>query len=516
LESKSLGVEPNASTGQFASEPQDGAPADATARPQGQTDPLTEARSAYKLGDWARVLDEAARCLRSRSDDREALQLSARAAGRLRRWDDAAGAWRKVIALRADHAEAWYQLGHALLKIKQTNQAFDSLDRLEELGGSSNKALNYAGRLALEMRQFARAAATLNRLATLDPTVLEADVTQMDGKRDLRESVLIMSAIAAAEPAKAQPIGLQAATDALMRRAIMGEQAGSLLEAYQDYTAVSLAAPADVLASRSTARTLARLKHQAAGLLRVGDLEAAAQLSEQLLECEAQDPQLLQNLARIHMKREAWPDAQRVLDAYTRLFPDELDPAVQRARALERGDCPIEALAAWAKVATLNPGHEEAGRSITRLPAKIVKLGRTAMAGEDLPLAIKAFAAVPEGAEQHADAQRRLSQARRHLYKQMRDTYKARDYSAAAKLGASTLVFDDNAADFLSLLAKSALKIRDYAVALGAFERLLVADPDNASAIRTQIAGCNLQLGRYDEANSELALARSFAPVRRN
>jgi Tfp pilus assembly protein PilF len=130
----------------------------------GLLDPRQRALDAYARGDWNEASALAAKRLKLRPRDRDALRLLARASGRLGRDESAQALFRRLGAMDAE-AEDFFVLATTLLRQRDDAQAVAMLERANRADPDHAETLFELSRLYAKVDRLAEATALAERLA---------------------------------------------------------------------------------------------------------------------------------------------------------------------------------------------------------------------------------------------------------------------------------------------------------------------------------------------------------------
>jgi tetratricopeptide (TPR) repeat protein len=139
----------------------------------------------------------------------------------------------------------------------------------------------------------------------------------------------------------------------------------------------------------------------------------------------------------------------------------------------------------------------------------MIKAGRDATAERRFLDAWRILAAVPPGSAEREEAVRRLDRVGRFLLHDMRAAYKERRFRAVVRDGSAAAEILPDSPEVHKLLARAAMRLRRYPVALEAWKRLRRLLPNPDDAVLMQIARCHLQLN--DAAAGRAVVAEILA-----
>jgi tetratricopeptide (TPR) repeat protein len=461
-----------------------------------------QARLAWRASDWKTLGEAAQSYLEIHPSDREMAQFAARAFSNSKQWLAAAQAWRRVAELRHGWPEAWLQLARAQLKADMPHAAARSARRLRDIAGSD--ALLASARLAVERGQIAEAARHFARLAAEAPERVRDELQAYEKKGDAR--AVALAALALGNSPGGDEYGRMSKTVArdLLSRAVASERRGRAVDAYLDYAVMAQIEPGDVLAKTGQRRTLQFLQDAAREQVGEGDRKRAFKTYLQILYCQPDDGRALAALGQLSMADQDWRKAAELWASFLEVSPGDPKALVQHARALDRAQEFSAALAAWHAVLSVETDNIEAQLALAKLPSRIVKAGRHAVEEQRYAEAADILLAVPGDASEHDDAMRRLDQVARHLRKEMRAAYKERRFEWVVRCGIAAGKAAPGNEDVQRLLAQSAMRTRDYAIAADAWRRLMELAPAARSSATLQLARCQLRLGQIEDGRTLL------------
>lgn len=467
------------------------------------------ARVGYRLAEWKVVLESSSLYLRTNPDDREMVQLRARACNYLRLWEEASEGWQHLTLLRPEWPECWYQLAKALMKSDRPVEALTAAGKLRELGVPA--ALALAARFFVEIGQTTSARDCYAAFGRSENVDLNDELTGYEKRNGLRG----IAAVLAARRALDCPEDLKRVakvSEDLIRRAIAAERAEEFGEAYLDYVAATVLKPDDVLAMRSMSRVLQKLYALAIQHAERGEFIKAVRLYQDIMCCSEDSYKAALALARLFMQLQQWGAAAETWQTVRTLMPDSRELRIQQARAIERAEQFAQTADAWRAVKELDPLNEEAETALNRLPARMIKAGRLAAGDRRYRDAWRILSAVPLQSPERADADRRLAQIGRYLRKEMRAAYKERRYLAIVENGETAMELLPRDADILRLIAKSAGRISAYTLARTAWRKFIDLEPASEISNYLELAKCYLELSEFEEGQAVLRIVLERDP----
>jgi tetratricopeptide (TPR) repeat protein len=462
-----------------------------------------QARLAYREGDWQGLSDAAQAYLAFHPQDREMAQLCARGFSNAKQWSAATLAWQRVAELRPDWPEAWLQLARAQLRGEVPHLAAASARRLSELAGTD--AILAAARLAIERGQMAEAAEHFARLAAEAPERGVEELRSLEKKTDIRATVLAAAGLARGPQGETYKGIARSAAGDLLPRALGAERRGRTLDAHLDYAVLAQVEPDDMIAKTGMRRTLQTLQDDAKE--RAGTDRMSAQKAYlQILFLQPGDTRALTALGQIAMAEQDWGKASELWSALLAITPGDIRALVQNARALDRAHDFTRATAAWRGVLAAEPANTEAQLALSKLPSRIVKAGREAVDTQRYVDAVALFSAVPPDSPEHETTLRRLDQVVRFLRREMRAAYKTRHFEQVVRYGTAAVSVQPDHEDLQRLLAQSAMRTRDYALAAEAWSKAVaLSPPETRGAAILHLARCRLRLGETEESRALVA-----------
>jgi tetratricopeptide (TPR) repeat protein len=441
---------------------------------------LWAARLCAQLEDWTGLLESAVRHLEKHPFDSEFLKHKACALGHLERWQEAADAWAAAGSLIPSSVDPLRELAIARAHCAEYKLFEDSIAQLKGL--PDHRGLAAAAQAALKGNVLGRAVELYRELFSRDAGRADQEVARYRVEDDPRGIAIVV--VAAARKNGHADNGTAGLTDVLVRAGRQHERQEDRVEAYADYSAALLLAPADTKLPRARQRLLRELKAQASGQQAAGDLERARASYRDLLRCEPLDTVTLKHLLRILIDMNDLPFAARIAHCLAIAEPGSVNALAAAARAYDRSGEFTQALALWKEVLLLSPEHPQAQSGLLKIPTRMLAAGRTALAENRLAAACAAFAAVPSDTPQYDPARKRLQQTQRRVVAAMRIAYQEQRMSDVIALGQGMEPGGEPDRDIIRLMGRAAWQLHDYLAARDAFSRLASLDPDPASLLR--------------------------------
>ena len=489
-----------------------------TAEPRAEAPLLGLCRVSYATGNW-RDLDRWTRRLVDLAPaNLDGQLLRARACNAERQWASAAAAWAIVARGRPDWPEARFQLARALYRSGDAAGAEEAGNQLAALTPRTALHADLLGQLALERGQCEPAAAFFAAVAKEDPAAAWRRFEAMCQARHHRGIAVMARAVLEGESGSdaSRALAIQQAAEealrALASRAVTQERTGHLDEAFQDHTAILLADPGDVSATRGRSRIQRTLHISAHDALRSQDWNAAREAFRRLVQLDGGDLDSRIQLGRLLMRQRDWASAVPLWQAVMASRPQMVEPQVQLARALDRNDSPAAALSQWRSVLTLAPDHAEAREMLEQAPRRMLDHVRRLVDAGDLTQAVEALKLARSFAPDDPDLIRRTDHVGRRLLQAMRAAFKATDWDAILAISAATRALRPDDADVHLLTGRAAMARRLYDLAIPVWIELAAVDPATEPMCRLQLARCYVRSGRFAEAEPVVAAILADTP----
>lgn len=482
-----------------------------TIEPRAEEPLLGLCRVSYATQNWRDLDRWTRRLLEIQPGSIDGQLLRARVCNALRQWQPAAVAWAIVTRHYPDWAEPPFQLARALYRggdaagadraaaclaamVPRTARHIDLLCQLSLERGHCEEAAVFFTALAEQAQEAAwhRFEAAANARQHRGVAIMGRAVLEAAPGPDSRQALAIRSAMAEA-------------LHELAARAVTAERTNNLDEAFQNYTAILIADPADVLAERGRARIQRTLRIAAHNALRLQDWERAIEDFQRLVQLDGSDIDSRIQLGRLFMRRRDWPAALSLWPMVIAARPGLVEGHLQLARAHGRSGDHSAALPAWSKVLALCSDNAEAREMLRSAPRQLVGQARGLIDAGNLAKAAETLMLARSLAPHDIDIAQRTDHMGRRLLQAMRAAFKEADWQAILDIGAAARALRPDDADVHLLTGRAAMARRLYAIAIPAWTRLAELDPAMQSMCRLQLARCHLRSGQHETARATIA-----------
>lgn len=468
-------------------------------------------RVASRQEQFETVRDRAAAYLADYPPHVEVVQLLARAANKLKDAPLAASSWRTLADLAPDPVDALRQAVRANAKIGNDSFAIAAATRLAAMVDERPDALPAAAAALLELDRFEALAGLVARIAMIDAAAVGALIDTFATAADSRGLAAALAGVQMSGCDAAPPVDRGALIETLLSSGVRRERDGAQAAALNDFRAVLVLSPDDVLAVHGVERLTGKFLGQARALNRIGEFREAIDSLRTMYRSDPANPEIMLPYGRALMNAGELALAEDLWCTMIAASPDLEEAWLQHARALEWLDRPVDAMMAWNDVIERWPSNEEAAKHRKKLSQALFKLGRDAMVAEDPVAAATCMAAIPPDAIERPLAEQRLERIGRLLLKAMRAEYKQRDFAKVVAAGSLGHDIAPTNVDLHRLLGKAASKLRRYALAAATWEHL-AAVQDNAE-VQIEIARNRLALKDHAAAGRAVAAAATFDPA---
>ncbi len=467
-------------------------------------------RLASRREQFETVRERAAAYLADYPPHVEVVQLLARAANKLKDAPLAASSWRQLADLSPDPVEALRQAARANAKVGNDSFAIAAAARLAAIAVERADALPMVAATLLELDQFEALAKLVARIAVIDAAGVSALIDTFALAGNSRGLAAALAGVQMSGSAAAPPVDGEALIQALLSSGVQRERDGAQTAAFNDFRAALVLSHDEVLAVHGIDRLASNFLGQARALNRIGEFGEAIHSLRTLYRSDPANPEIVLLYGRALMNAGELGLAEDLWCTMIAASPDLEEAWLQRARALEWLDRPIDAMAAWNDLIERWPLNEEAAKHRKKLSQRLFKLGRDAIVAEDPIAAATYLAAIPPDATERPSADQRLDRIGRLLVQAMRADYKAREFTRVVTAGSIGREVAPDNLDLHRLLAKAAAKLRQFDLAAAAWER--VAGLQDGAEAQIELGRNRAALGEYDGAANAAAAAAAFDP----
>jgi len=304
-----------------------------------QSPPLEEAKRLEQSGQVSEAIDVLEASRAAHQDDLDAGRYLAWLYGKAARPDAAIDEYRRLAARFPKEPDLHNSLGALLFRARQFDEAERELEAARELAPGVAMPHFNLGLLRFEKGEFAKAAASIERAIRIEP------------RRPTYHFMLARAYRAAYQ----------------FEKAVKAFEAGLALD------------PPPPMARVARLELALTLKHE--GLL----LESEKELNA-LLDANANDPEVLFQLGRLHVAMNRYPDAEKEFRRLVTVSPSNGPARFMLGLVSYRSDDPEGALASFQKLLELDPRHAEGNYYVGMI---LRKLGRDREAREAFENALR-------------------------------------------------------------------------------------------------------------------------------
>jgi len=402
-----------------------------------------------------------------------------------------------------------FQVARSWLRAGERARAVAATEAFAAHGATDITSLRLLGRVASEAALARIAFDAFTGLARADQEAAIAELNEQERGGDLRAALLCAAAMIVVSPDLVEPERFEALATKLRQRGERAEAAGDLTAACDDYRVVECVVVDSEIAARALNRIYRLLMAPARVSLKDEQIDQAREQYAAVLGNFPDDAEALQSYGRVLMRLRDYNAAEPI---WKRLAMQKLDMAecdMQLARVYERTRRFLQASQAWSRVLANDPNHEEALVSAANIERNLLADLRGAMVEQRWFDAWCLIRATREFAPSNEELRVSSERVGRAVLRAMRAAFKDAAFSEILQLGemASDLIAED--AEMWLLVGRAGMEQRDYAVALPAWEALLVLEPDSRANPLLQIARCHDRTGKREEAR--IAAARVLA-----
>lgn len=466
-------------------------------------------RIAYDRHAWDDLRVFCLEALELNPDNDQMLLYMARAATAQRNWPEAAPLWDKVGHARPGWTEPMFQSGRAWFRAGDRQAANAATEAFAAFGAADAVSLRLLGRVAAEVGLVPIALDAYRGMAEADPAMAAGEFAEQTRANEPRAALTCAAAMLAIEPNCINAEQLETLTTRLRQRAEQAEAAGALVAACSDYQTLAALSSAmasdDDFGARAVRRIQRVLLTPARESLKQDDIPAARQQYAAVLDLFPNDVEALQAYGRILMRLRDYNAALPVWARLSGLRSDLLECNVQIARVLERTGRYASASEMWRKVLAAEPSHAEATTSISNNERLMLGEVRAAVTEGRWFDAWNLLRDMREFIAAREEFVQRSEQVGRAVLRSMRAAFKDAAFNEILQLGEMACDLIPDEPEVWLLIGRAGMELRQYEVALPAWEKLQMLDPNSGANPLLQIARCHDRMGRRAEARAAAA-----------
>ena len=306
---------------------------------------------AQRLNRLEEACAQAQDLVASVPNDHKALTVAAKAFTKAKRFQQAAGIWRRVAMLREHQAAPLTEAARCELKGRNYEDAIRVADAALAREPDEAMALVIKAEALQRLKRMKEMAAVALLIAVADPAAAMAAVSPLVASSHHEEAASVLAAVRAQGHAAASDPVLQAGlVRSLTQRARRSAERGDAVASAAAWQAVGLLDPGNHRAASGLRKLVSPLVADARRHATGGDHPAAAAACRRGLGFEPGNVRLLRLLASCQERTADWPGAAQSWEKLATLSDEPTDALLRAARSAGRADRPDEALRLYARL----------------------------------------------------------------------------------------------------------------------------------------------------------------------